>query len=122
MSSTPTTRPKPFFQLTPEQLALQANRRELKAKKEAERKAAVEANGGITWPEGSEILVRPWIDIPRPLGEGDVMRGNAVKVMTWNVRDRTKVYRRITDKLWSRRCSLNLLFVRQPSPGLFCYI
>lgn len=81
------TRPKPFFQLTPEQLALQAKRRELKAKKEAERKAATEANGGILWPEGSEILVRPWVSIPRQPGKDDAVRGNAVKVMTWNVRD-----------------------------------
>ena len=81
------TRPKPTFQLTPEQLALQAKRRELKSKKEAERKAAAEANGGILWPEGSEILVRPWVNIPRPPGEDDAIRGNAVKVMTWNVRD-----------------------------------
>lgn len=81
------TRPKPFFQLTPEQLALQAKRRELKEKKEAERKIAAEANGGIIWPEGSEILVRPWVNVPRPPGEDDAMRGNAVKVMTWNVRD-----------------------------------
>jgi hypothetical protein len=90
MSETPTSRRKPFFQLTPEQLALQAKRRELKEKKEAERKAAVEANGGIIWPEGSEILGRPWVNVPRPPGEGGVMRGNAVKVMTWNVRNQVK--------------------------------
>jgi len=88
MSSTPTSTPKPFFKLTPEQLALQAKRRELKDKKETERKAAAEANGGITWPEGSEILVRPWVNVPRPPGEGNLTHGNAVKVMTWNVRDR----------------------------------
>jgi len=87
MSSTPTSRPKPFFQLTPEQLALQAKRRELKAKKEAERKTASETNGDMAWPKGSEILVRPWVDIPRPPGESDVAHGKAVKVMTWNVRD-----------------------------------
>jgi hypothetical protein len=87
MSSTTTQKPKPCFQLTPEQLVLQAKRRELKAKKEAERKAAAEANGGIIWPEGSEILLRPWLDVPRPPRESDATHRKAVKIMTWNVRD-----------------------------------
>lgn len=90
MSSTPTSRPKSLFQLTPEQLALQAKRRELKAKKDAEQKAAAAANGGIVWPQGSEILLRPWLDVPPP-PEPDVTPGKSVKVMTWNVCDCLKV-------------------------------
>lgn len=93
MSSTPTSRPKSYFQLTPEQLALQAKRRELKAKKDAEQRAAAEANGGMIWPEGSEILLRPWVDVPRPPAERDLTHGKSVKVMTWNVWDWVKVCR-----------------------------
>jgi len=94
------TRPKPSFQLTPEQLALQAKRRQLKEKQEAERRIAAEANGGTIWPQGSEILVRPWVDVPLPPGEDHAMRGNAVKVMTWNVRD---YFKSLYGSLMSRR-------------------
>ncbi|KAG8825964.1 hypothetical protein FRC17_008444, partial [Serendipita sp. 399] len=64
------------FQLTPEQLAKQATRRELKAQK-----AAQDAQDRNDDPLG-RILPREWMKL---ISEPERRQGNTVTIMTWNV-------------------------------------
>lgn len=73
----------PKYELTAEQLALQEERRRLKAEKQAALAAAAPVLNSPSNPEelrGGKILKRDWIRKRAPYGTH-----SAVKVMTWNV-------------------------------------
>jgi hypothetical protein len=77
------------FQLSPEQLALQAARRELKAKKEAAKLAGSVDEQRAGDGRQQAILKRDWAPITQALGQSaDVSsyaQENALTIMTWNV-------------------------------------
>jgi hypothetical protein len=77
------------FQLSPEQLALQAARRELKAKKEAAKLAGSEDEQRAVDDQEQAILKRDWAPInhtaEQSIDASPYAKENPVTVMTWNV-------------------------------------